>query len=330
MLNLLSSFFSPYKSIDSFSEKVKRGFIFSRVYESLPDEGIVPVKKYAGIIERLRNSDEFKEIPVFETREEATEEQMRRVHTEEYIDDLVNLDMTPAVISSEIPLTYDILRFFRVSSYATLLAIDFAYRSGGRFINLSGGFHHAFADRAEGFCYLNDVAIGIEALRSRHPGLKVLVIDLDVHQGNGIVKFYSGSSDVYVFNIHQADNYPVKEQGHFDIAMPSGTGGELYLEKLQQGLKKIRHGFNADMMVYLAGADPYDGDMLGGFELTKQDLTRRDQMISAFAAENKLPVAVTLAGGYAHNVEDIVDIHLGTAKEMIYAREDSNLRPSDS
>ena len=182
-------------------------------------------------------------------------------------------------------------------------------------INLAGGTHHAFRDHGEGFCCYNDAAVTARVLQ-RDCGIKrVLICDLDVHQGNGTASILSGDSSVFTFSMHGARNYPVrKEISTLDVELGDGCDDETYLQKLHAHLPTIIAQFQPNAMIYLAGADPYEGDRLGRLKLTKSGLRARDRYVMTVGRDAAIPITVTMAGGYAHNVADIVDIHFSTVR----------------
>jgi len=185
---------------------------------------------------------------------------------------------------------------------------------------LAGGTHHAYAHKGSGFCVFNDVAVAArlmqaETHRQHRRSLRVLVIDLDVHQGNGTAAIFRDDLHVFTFSIHGRNNFPLKkETSDLDLALPDGTGDRDYLEALQKGLAQAFSRARAQLVIYLSGADAYEGDRFGRLKLSKQGLWMRDRLVFGFCREYRLPVAVTLAGGYAPRIEDIVDIHFQTVK----------------
>ena len=182
-------------------------------------------------------------------------------------------------------------------------------------INLAGGTHHAFADHGEGFCCFNDAAVAARVMQRDHGVQRVLICDLDVHQGNGTASLFRGDDSVFTFSMHGARNYPVrKEISDRDVALQDGCNDATYLAALEQHLPQIIKDFKPQAMVYLAGADPYEGDRLGRLKLSKTGLVARDRFVLEMARDNAIPITVTMAGGYAHNVADIVDIHFNTVR----------------
>ena len=184
-------------------------------------------------------------------------------------------------------------------------------------MHLGGGFHHAFADRAEGFCYLNDIAVAAKTAMEETGIEHISVIDTDVHQGNGTARIFQGEPRVFTFSIHQENNYPLKEESDLDIGLDDGTGDADYLEELERGLEISVEKRKPELVYYVAGADPYKEDQLGGLRLTLEGLRRRDRLVLEAAHAVEAKVVIVLAGGYARLVEDTVTIHVQTAEEML-------------
>lgn len=200
----------------------------------------------------------------------------------------------------------------RVSG-ATMAALQSAIEGCGVGINLAGGTHHAFADHGAGFCVFNDSVIAARHVQMLGVARRILVVDLDVHHGNGTAALCQDDPSIYTFSMHGARNYPaVKPRGDLDVELADGLGDREYLELLERNLAYAQVRARPDAVIYLAGADPYVGDRLGFLSLSKAGLLQRDQMVFDHCRQYALPVAVTMAGGYAENVADIVDIHLGT------------------
>lgn len=243
----------------------------------------------------------------------ATEEDMLLVHTPDYVDDLMNLRSTPRTMRSELALTREIVDAYIAAAGGTIEAARLAL-DDGVCVHIGGGYHHAYPGHAEGFCYLNDVAIAVARLRRDKAADRVAVIDCDLHQGNGTAVIFAGEPDVFTFSIHQEYNYPPKERSDLDIGLPDGADDGLYLEKLGV-VSGILERHSPGVAVYLAGADPYVGDKLGGLAVTKAGLQRRDRLVFDECARLSIPVCVVLAGGYAENVGDVVEIHVNTIDE---------------
>ncbi|MFQ5675655.1 MAG: histone deacetylase, partial [bacterium] len=198
----------------------------------------------------------------------------------------------------------------------TILAAKEALE-GGWAMHLSGGFHHAFADKAEGFCYLNDLAIAARVVQKDGLAEKVAIVDCDLHQGNGTAVIFQGDESVFTFSMHQRDLYPVKQKSDLDIHLPMRVSDEEYLRHLQQHIPRIFADFKPDLVLYQAGADPYEHDQLGNLSLTIPGLKRRDRFIFAECKRHNIPVAATLGGGYAYRTDDTVTIHCNTCKALL-------------
>ena len=181
-------------------------------------------------------------------------------------------------------------------------------------MHLCGGFHHAFADRAEGFCYVNDLAVAVRVLQREGAVRTAAVIDCDLHQGNGTAHIFEDDPDVRTFSIHQRDLYPIKERSDVDIHLPDYTGDATYLDLLRRGLDVVLSEPRPNVVLYQAGADPYREDQLGSLALTKEGLLERDRLVFTACRERGIPVAGTLGGGYAVRTTDTVAIHLGTCQ----------------
>lgn len=181
--------------------------------------------------------------------------------------------------------------------------------------NLAGGTHHAFADKGEGFCVLNDSAIAARTLQAEGLVGNVVVVDTDVHQGNGTAAILEGDGSVFTFSIHGEKNYPFhKETSDLDVGLPDGADDGAFLEALELGLEEALDRADATLVIFLAGADPYEGDKLGRLSVTKEGLAERDRIVLEACRSLSLPVAVTMAGGYCPKIEETVDIHFRTVK----------------
>jgi acetoin utilization deacetylase AcuC-like enzyme len=284
-------------------------FVYSPAYYADLGAHVFPVAKYRRIAAALLD----RAIPpeAFVEPQPATRDQLRRVHTEEYLDDLVNCRFTPRTQASEMRLTSEIVALFVLNCGGTIRAASLALDEGVS-VHIGGGFHHAFADRAEGFCYLNDLAVGVRELQGAGRIARAMVVDCDLHQGNGTARIFQGDPSVFTFSIHQHDLYPVKEESNLDIHLPDGVRDEEYLRHLSENLPKILDDFRPELILYQAGADPYEGDMLGDLKLTVEGLQERDRSVIRWARERHIPFVVTLGGGYAANTADTVAIHVNT------------------
>lgn len=200
----------------------------------------------------------------------------------------------------------------RRSAGATLEACRAALIDGVA-ANLAGGTHHAFRDRGEGFCVFNDAAVAARALRAEGRVQRIAIVDCDVHQGNGTASILANDDAVFTFSIHGAKNFPFhKETSDLDIELPDDTGDDTYLAALDDGLVQVFSRIDAQLVIYLAGADPFEDDRLGRLRLTKAGLARRDAQVLNACKARGIPLAVAMAGGYARNIDDTVDIHAAT------------------
>ena len=200
----------------------------------------------------------------------------------------------------------------RRSVGATIAAARVALDEGAC-ANLAGGTHHAFADRGEGFCVFNDVAVAARVLQRDHHANRIAVVDLDVHQGNGTAAIFNGDDSVFTFSMHGEKNFPFKKEvSDVDVALPDGTGDEEYLAALRRHLDDVLNRHQPDFVFYLAGADPFEGDRLGRLKMTIDGLRTRDEIVLGTLSKAGLPVAISMSGGYATDIDAIVTIHTNT------------------
>jgi acetoin utilization deacetylase AcuC-like enzyme len=258
--------------------------------------------------------------------EPATDEDILRVHTREWVDKIQHDKLSLSErMRLEIPYSEAVVRGFWLAAGGSILAARCALKDGFGF-NIGGGFHHAFPGHGEGFCMIHDVAIAIRRLQADGALRKVLIADTDVHQGNGTAAIFANDPDVFTVSLHQENNYPEpKPASDLDVNLDDGTGDEEYLELLDKSLAEAFRRFAPEMIFYIGGADPYREDQLGGLWLSMRGLQDRDTLVFAEARLRGLPVAVAFAGGYARKVEDTVRIHVNT---IIAAREAAAARVS--
>jgi acetoin utilization deacetylase AcuC-like enzyme len=242
-------------------------------------------------------------------------EDVRRVHDAAYVNRLLHGTM-PAAEQRALGFPWSealVERSFRASGgtlEAALHALDH-----GVAMNLAGGTHHAFATHGEGFCVLNDVVIAFRALRARGRLRRAAIVDLDVHQGNGTHALLAGDDDAYTFSMHGRRNYPFcKVAGRLDVELEDGTGDTEYLERLAEALPRVLAEARPDLVLYLAGADPHEGDALGRLRMTFDGLARRDALVLETARAIGVPVAIVIAGGYGREIGDTVRVHVNTAR----------------
>ena len=280
----------------------------------LPDGHRFPMAKYAllrdGVLaEGLVPPERLHDPP------RVAVEDLRLVHTADYVAQ-VTTGTLPYAEQRRIGLPWSeafVERAYRVVR-GTCEAAEAALQHGVA-MNLAGGTHHAFPHRGEGFCTFNDVAVAIRRLQRAGHVRRVAVVDLDVHQGNGTHACFAGDPDVFTFSMHGARNFPFhKVPGTLDVELDDGTGDDAYLAQLARHLPRVLHAARPDLVVYLAGADPHEGDRLGRLALSFDGLRRRDWMVLESCREVGIPVCATIAGGYGRDVHDTVAVHLNTVR----------------
>jgi len=291
--------------------------IYSDDYRVDIGEHVFPTQKYKGVYERLiKSNPTLKDIIIQPTP--ASDEDVLLVHTKEYVHKLLTGTLSyEDILRLELPYSKQLVTASWLGAGGTIMAYRYAIKEGAG-INLAGGFHHAFPDHGEGFCVLNDIAIGVRKVQKEELIKKVLILDCDLHHGNGTAYIFANDPDVYTFSIHQENNYPYyKPPGSLDIGLDDGAGDEEYLSKLATHVPGIVSKFKPELIVYVAGADPYEDDQLGGLNLTKEGLNKRDKFVFDLAKSNHIPVASLLAGGYANDVNDTTEIHYNMVMEAL-------------
>jgi acetoin utilization deacetylase AcuC-like enzyme len=280
----------------------------------LPPNHSFPIQKYRLIRERLIAERTLRAEDLLEPTL-ADPRDIRLVHTGEYWARLSAGTLAADVIRRlGLPWSESLVRRSRASVQATLTAARIAIRETVA-INLAGGTHHAFSDRGEGFCVLNDIAIAIRVLQRDHWMQRMAIIDCDVHQGNGTAAIFTAEPDVFTFSIHGANNYPLhKVPGTMDIDLPDGTGDDEYLNALEPAVSRILAEFRPGLAFYVAGADPHEGDRMGRLRLTHDGLRRRDELVLEACRGAGIPVAITMGGGYGKNLDDTVEAHCNTVR----------------
>ena len=275
---------------------------------------VFPSQKYRLVRERLL-AERIAAADDFVAPQPAADEDMLRVHYPEWITRLKNgtLDYLD-LMKLEIPYSREMVEAFWRAAGGTILAARLAL-SEDLAVNLGGGFHHAYPGHGEGFCAIHDVAVAIRKIQSEGLAERAMVIDTDVHHGNGTAAIFRADPSVFTLSIHQYNNYPSeKPPSSVDIHLEDGTGDEEYLARLGESVRKALVEFRPQLVMYVAGADPYREDQLGGLDLTLEGLRARDRMIFQLCREQGASVAVTLAGGYAVNIDDTVTIHCNTVR----------------
>ena len=275
----------------------------------LPPDHRFPMSKYSGVYERVKEAG----IADLCVPTAATDVQILRCHSEHYLRRVENGHLTDAEIRRiGFPWSTLMVERCKRSSGATIAA-GYAALTDGVAVNLAGGTHHACSDHGEGFCVFNDAAITARELQTCAGIERVLIVDCDVHQGNGTAQITHNDPTIFTFSIHGEKNFPHRKfPSDLDIGLSDGTSDDDYLMYLEEGLRRAIFLSNPDFAVYISGADPFIGDKLGKLHLTKEGLAKRDRLVMTMLREANLPVAVAMGGGYAPNITDIVDIHFQT------------------
>jgi acetoin utilization deacetylase AcuC-like enzyme len=279
---------------------------------------VFPSQKYRMIHDRLLE-EKLAGIEDFLAPQPATDDDVLRVHSQEYVYKLKTGTLSyTEILRMEVPYSKALIEACWLGAGGSILAAQRALQDGWA-ANIGGGFHHAYPDHGEGFCVIHDVAVAIRRLQFDRAIETAMVVDTDVHQGNGTAAIFGGDGTAFTLSIHQENNYPYpKPPSTVDINLRDGTGDEDYLAILEKHLHQAFHDFSPQILFYVGGADPYREDQLGGLALTMEGLARRDALVFDYARRHKVPVAVTLAGGYARSVADTVRIHINT---ILAARE---------
>jgi acetoin utilization deacetylase AcuC-like enzyme len=280
----------------------------------LPAGHRFPMEKYARLRAELLASGNFAESD-FHLPHAASDEELARAHDPGYIRQVCCGQLSEkAQKAIGFPWSEGMVERSRRSAGATIGACRAAMVDGIA-ANLAGGTHHAFRDRGEGFCIFNDAAVAARAMQAEGRAERILIVDCDVHQGNGTASILRGDDSVFTFSIHGARNFPfAKEESDLDIELPDGCGDDAYLTRLGDGLATAFDLAQPDLVIYLAGADPYHDDRLGRLALTFAGLETRDRLVYATARTAGTPLAVAMAGGYARNIMDTVRIHATTIR----------------
>jgi acetoin utilization deacetylase AcuC-like enzyme len=280
----------------------------------LPEGHRFPIDKYALLRKRALAEGVLTESDLF-TAEPATDEQILLAHNVEYLEKVKHGKLSEKEIRRiGFPWSEALVLRSRRSVGGTIAACRTAIQEGIS-VNLAGGTHHAGVDHGEGFCVFNDVAIAARAVQAEGRSRKLVILDCDVHQGNGTAAIFSTDPSVFTFSIHGEKNFPFrKETSDLDVPLADGSDDDLFLDALFEGVTRALKLAQADLAVYIAGADPYRDDRLGRLGVTKQGLAQRDKMVFDLCYQAGLPVAIVMGGGYARQVEDTVDIHLQTIR----------------
>ena len=284
-------------------------------FADIGENHVFPIRKFELVKDLLLKEGTLSESEIIKP-ESAEKADLLLVHTEDYINRLIDGTLTQKEIRKlGLPWSQSLVRRSFHAISGTINAARTALTDGIS-SNLAGGTHHSFPDRGEGFCVLNDVAVAIRVLQREKLAEKFLIVDCDVHQGNGTAFIFQNSPEVFTFSMHGAKNYPLfRETSTLDIELPDKTADTEYLETLEQALPRI-FTHDPDIIFYLGGADPYEKDKLGRLALTIEGLRQRDEMVLEFAKSKDVPIVTTLSGGYAADINDTVEIHANTIRAV--------------
>lgn len=285
--------------------------VYSPEYECDIGRHVFQTEKFRRVRDALIAAGAVTETDLI-TPEPAARADLLLVHTADYLDDLEQLRWTPRTRLSELPLSAGIVRAYVLAAGGTTRAAREALTHGVG-VHIGGGFHHAYAELASGFCYINDLAVAIRVLQRDRLVCRAAVVDCDLHQGNGTAHLFQGDDAVFTFSIHQEHLYPVKERGDLDIGLENGAGDTEFNSRLEAGLARVWE-HRPELVLYQAGADPYEDDQLGALRLTFAGLLERDRLVLEGCAERGVPAVVTLGGGYARRPSDTVRIHQNTCE----------------
>ena len=290
--------------------------IYSQRYELDLGGHVWPTAKYRLIAERLQGSGRVA-ADGFDAPRCCTWDDLALVHSEEYLGKVRVLELSDEEIRTlELPLSRTLVEGFRLMVGGTVAAAEFAL-DDGRAAHLGGGLHHAFPGHGEGFCLFNDVAVAVRRAQQGRRITRAAIVDCDVHHGNGTAVVFDRDPSVFTFSIHQQHIYPVfKPRSTLDIGLDDGATDGQYLERLRPALERVIES-KPELIFYLAGADPFHGDRLGGLALTHDGLRARDREVCSAAARAGVPLVVVLAGGYAADIEDTVRAHVNTIEELL-------------
>ncbi|MFJ9449639.1 MULTISPECIES: histone deacetylase [unclassified Herbaspirillum] len=249
----------------------------------------------------------------FHEAQAATDGVLALAHHPRYVD-LVSRGALPEQVQKDIgfPWSPEMVERSRRSAGATIAACRSAMEQGVA-VNLAGGTHHAYADRGAGFCVFNDAAVAARLMQAERRAARVAIVDLDVHQGNGTASILATDDSVFTLSLHGEHNYPFeKERSDLDVGLPDGVGDAAYLAALEAALAQLMARFDPQLIIYLAGADPHEGDRLGRMKLSMAGMAARDTLVFELGRQQRIPIAVTMAGGYGKNIEDTVAVHVQT------------------
>lgn len=304
-------------------------FVWSPHYEMDIGRHVFPTEKFRLTMERLVAEGRMERAEVLDAPMPSDEE-LLAVLEPEYLRDLRSARHTHRTYGAELPISEEIVRGVSYTAGGTILCMRRALECGAA-CHLGGGFHHGFADHGEGFCYVNDVAIAAEAARREGLARRIAIVDTDVHQGNGTARIFGATPEVFTFSIHQELLYPFPkvDRSDLDIGLPATPGERTYLGALERGLRTAVDEFRPDLLLYVAGVDPYEGDQLGDLGLTMETMKERDRMVLARVRQAGIPFVTVTAGGYARELSDTVALHAQTVAVAleVLSREDGTPAP---
>ncbi|HUU71776.1 MAG TPA: histone deacetylase [Burkholderiales bacterium] len=280
----------------------------------LPDGHRFPMVKYALLRERVEAAN-LSRGEALRVPPAASDDDLLRAHDSAYLQRVLTGSLEPSEIRAiGFPWTLQMVERSRRSTGATIEVCRAAVENGVA-LSLAGGTHHAFRDHGAGYCVFNDAAVAALAMQSEGRVSRVVIVDCDVHQGDGTAVILTDDRSVFTFSIHAGRNFPFqKVESDLDIALPDATGDDAYLSSLRHGLLHAFSASQPDLAIYLAGADPFEDDRLGRLSVSKGGLRLRDEMVFTMCADLGVPIAVVMAGGYARRIEDSVDIHFNTVQ----------------
>jgi len=283
----------------------------------LPENHRFPMEKYELIPQQLLHEG-LVEKESFFSPNVAKDFWIEKAHDKEYISKLNHLTLSKSEIrKTGFPLSKEIVNREYIITQGTLDCVDFAIKYGAS-ANIAGGTHHAFRDRGEGFCLFNDVAIGSYYALEKYQMQSILILDLDVHQGNGTASILKDNDKVFTFSMHGEKNYPFhKENSNLDIPVKDGINGKEYLKKLKENLDFLSEELSPDIIFYISGVDILDTDKLGRLAVKREDCKKRDEMVFEFSKKCKAPIVTVMGGGYSEKIYDIVEAHCNTFKSML-------------
>ena len=283
----------------------------------LPENHRFPMEKYELIPQQLLHEG-LVEKESFFSPNVAKDFWIEKAHNKEYISKLNHLTLSKSEIrKTGFPLSKELVNREYIITQGTLDCVDFAIKYGAS-ANIAGGTHHAFRDRGEGFCLFNDVAIGSYYALEKYQMQSILILDLDVHQGNGTASILKDNDKVFTFSMHGEKNYPFhKENSNLDIPVKDGINGKEYLKKLKENLDFLSKELSPDIIFYISGVDILDTDKLGRLAVKREDCKKRDEMVFEFSKKCKAPIVTVMGGGYSEKIYDIVEAHCNTFKSML-------------